>query len=88
MQFRVKKYVLSFHISGQSNVNIFLETLKKLNPRIDVKFCFANEFHLGFFFKLKEGLPDELHSHIIYKYFFNICQANIMRARLSRQIIF
>ena len=63
---------------GQNSVdlvNFFVETLKFFYPQIDFKFVLGNECSIGGFFKLKEALPDELRSHIIYKYICDACQA-------------
>ena len=62
---------------GQNSVDLvdfFVETLKKFYPQIDFKFFLGNECSIGGFFTLKEALPDELRSHIIYKYICDACQ--------------
>ena len=61
--------------SSEDLVYFFIDALKKNYSQKDFKFYFGNESSINGFFKLKETLPDELRSHIIYKYICDACQA-------------
>ena len=60
---------------------------KKLStsyPQIDFRFVFVNSFQIGSFFKIKEHLPDDLRSGIIYKYTCDACQASYIGSTLKQ----
>ena len=58
--------------------------LKEFYPSVNFKLIFSNDFKISSFLKLKEGLPSDLRSNIIYKYECNACQA-IYVGSTSRQ---
>ena len=42
--------------------------LNWLNPQLDVRLIFTNNFRIRNLFKLKDTFPDPLRSHIVYIY--------------------
>ena len=42
-------------------------------PQIKFNFIFSNGFTISSFFRIKDKIPEELYSNIIYKYECNIC---------------
>ena len=65
-------------------VTVFQTYLRDFFPQINFKFVFTNDSSIGAFFKHKENLPDELRSHIIYKYICDACQASYIGSTVKQ----
>ena len=54
----------------------FKTHLSRAYPQLDFKFILYNNFSIGNFFKIKDPLPWDLRSNIIYEYKCDACQAS------------